>query len=509
MNYILGIDQSTQGTKAILFDDKGVLVARSDLLHEQKISPEGWISHDPMDLYANTIQACRNVIAKAEIDPGDVAAIGISNQRETTILWDENGTPYEDAVVWQCRRAEEISARHDAHAQTIREISGLVLSPYYPAAKMAWLLEHQNLTAAYHPQTPDPNASIRLGTVDAWLIWKLTGGKEFRTDASNASRTQLFDLHTGNWSETLCQLFGIHPSWLPVITDSNACFGYTDLEGLLPSPIPIHAVLGDSHAALYGQGCHEKGQVKVTMGTGSSIMMNIGENYQQSLQGLSTSLAWRIDGKTEYVFEGNINYAGAVITWLIQDLGLIDDARQSEACARAANALDETILVPAFSGLSAPYWDEKARGMICNMSRTTGRNELVKAALESIGFQITDILNAMASDSHLALREVKADGGPTKNRYLMEFLSDMARTSILVSDQEELSAIGAAYLAGISCGLYEKETLFQKQSRNYSRYEQSMSIEKWKQKMDLWYDAIERIQKEKSRRMTERMSASC
>lgn len=502
MNYILGIDQSTQGTKAILFDDKGALVARSDRLHEQKISPEGWISHDPMDLYTNTLLAAQDVLAKSGINPADITAMGISNQRETTILWDEQGNPYEDAIVWQCKRAEEIVARHTAHADTIREVSGLVLSPYYPASKMAWLLEHQNLAHHYHPETPDPQASIRLGTVDAWLIWKLTDGKEFRTDASNASRTQLFDLHTGDWSKELCHLFGIHPDWLPAITDSNACFGYTDLAGLLPHPIPIHAVLGDSHAALYGQGCHEKGQVKVTMGTGSSIMMNIGREYQKSFQGLSTSLAWRIDGRSEYVFEGNINYAGAVITWLIKDLGLIEDARQSEDCARAANPIDETILVPAFSGLSAPYWDEKARGMICNMSRTTGKNELVKAALESIGFQITDILNAMASDSKLALREVKADGGPTKNGFLMQFLSDTAQTSILVSSQEELSAIGAAYLAGISCGLYQKEDLFKTQ--NYTRYDKKMPLEKWKQKMDLWYDAIERIQKEKSQRMTER-----
>lgn len=491
--YILGIDQSTQGTKTILFDEKGNLIARADRRHEQLINEKGYISHNPMDLYWNTLASSGDVIRKAGIDPSQIVGIGISNQRETTLMWDENGNPLDNAVVWQCSRASEVIEQFRQMEEEIRQISGLVLSPYYPAGKMRWLLDNSLPDLGTPPQ-------IHLGTVDSWLVYKLTGGKEFKTDASNASRTQLFDLQTGNWSPRLCEIFGINPDWLPEIVDSNALFGYTDLDGLLPNPIPIHAVMGDSHAALYGQGCHEKGQVKTTMGTGSSIMMNIGDTCTMSKQGLSTSLAWRIDGVTEYAFEGNINYAGAVITWLQDDLGLVRDAKETEELARSANPLDETVFVPAFSGLSAPYWDEKARGMICNMSRTTGRKEIVKAALESIAYQITDILNAMASDSALALREVKVDGGPTKNRYLMEFLSNIAHTNVLVSRQEELSAIGVAYLAGISCGLYRKEDLFA--GRDYQVYAPVMDMTEWKKRMDRWYDAIERIQKEKKERQT-------
>lgn len=493
--YILGIDQSTQGTKAVLFDADGVLIGRADRRHEQLVNEKGHISHNPMDLYWNTLAASTDVIRQTGIDPGEVAAIGISNQRETTICWDENGNPIDNAVVWQCSRSSEVIEQFRPYEDEIRQISGLVLSPYYPAGKMRWLLDHN----PHHQQAKQ----IHLGTVDSWLVYKLTNGASFVTDASNASRTQLFDLQTGGWSPRLCEIFGIEPDWLPTILDSNALFGYTDLGGLLPRPIPIHAVMGDSHAALFGQGCHEKGQVKTTLGTGSSIMMNIGSIPAFSSRGLSTSLAWRIDGLTQYAFEGNINYAGAVITWLQDDLGLVDNAKESEELARQANPCDETILVPAFSGLGAPHWDENARAMICNMSRTTGRKEIVKAGLESIAYQITDVLNAMASDSGLALREVKVDGGPTKNRYLMEFLSDMAHTNVKVSKQEELSAIGAAYLAGIAVGLYRQEDLFA--NRDYQTYYPTMEQDEWKVRMDRWYDAIERIQREKK----ERQAAQC
>ena len=333
-----------------------------------------------------------------------------------------------------------------------------------------------------------PNDKYYFGTIDTWLIYCLTNRQSFKTDASNASRTQLFDIHTGSWSQRLCDLFEISMDSLPEVCDSNACFGYTDFEGLFDDPIPIYGVLGDSHAALFGQGCHEKGQVKTTLGTGSSIMMNIGEEYKKSQNGLATSLAWKIDGKTEYVFEGNINYAGAVITWLINDLKMITNPNESSYCIEQANMSDETILVPAFSGLSAPYWNDDVRAMFYGMSRTTGRNEMVKAAVESIAYQITDILNGMASDSSLAIHQVKADGGPSKNAYLMQFLSDMARTTVSVSKQEELSAIGAAYLAGISVGLYNKKELFS--SREYMDYSYQLPVSEWKLKMNRWYDAI-------------------
>ncbi len=475
--YVISIDQSTQSTKAILFDEQGDIVKRVDKKHNQIISELGYVSHDPMQIYHNTIQAVRELVQKTGIDKKDIVSLGISNQRETTVMWDEKGNPYADAIVWQCARAKDIATRFTEYKEEIFDITGLPLSPFFPACKMRWLLEDVC-----------PQDKYYFGTIDSWLIYCLTNKKSFKTDASNASRTQLFDIHTGSWSKRLCDLFGIPMESLPEVCDSNACFGYTDFDGFLDTPIPILGVLGDSHAALFGQGCHTKGQVKTTLGTGSSIMMNIGKEYKKSTNGLATSLAWRIDDVTEYVFEGNINYAGAVITWLIQDLGLIAEPSDTSSCIDKANQEDETILIPAFSGLSAPYWNDDVRAMFYGMSRTTRKNELVKAAVESIGYQITDVLNSMASDSSLAIEQVKTDGGPSKNAYLMQFLSDMARTRVSVSKQEELSAIGVAYLSGITAGLYSKEELFAK--REYEDYKPNLQTEEWKKKMDRWYNAI-------------------
>ena len=447
--YIVSVDQSTQGTKAILFDEKGNLLKRVDKKHEQLINEAGHVSHNPTEIYHNTVQVVQELVRESGIDKKEVAGLGISNQRETTVMWSKRGVPLANAIVWQCNRAKDIAERFPEYNDKIYDITGIPLSPYFPACKMAWLIENVK-----------PQEEYCLGTIDAWLVYCLTDGKSFKTDASNASRTQLFDIHEGCWSQELCDLFGIPMHALPEVCDSNACYGYTDFEGFFDEPIPIQSVLGDSHAALFGQGCHTKGTVKTTLGTGSSIMMNIGTEYAKSENGLVTSLAWRIDGQMEYVFEGNINYAGAVITWLKDDLGLISNPAETSTIDQIANMDDETVLVPAFSGLGAPYWTNDAKAMFYGMSRKTKRYELVKAAVESIAYQITDILNAMASDSKLSLHQVKTDGGPSKNPYLMQFLCDMARTRVSVSKQEELSAIGTAYMAGIALGLYDKKELF-------------------------------------------------
>ena len=477
MKYILSIDQSTQSTKALLFDEKGDIVCRKDRKHKQIVNELGHVSHDPKEIYQNTILSIQDVIEESSILSSDIVAMGISNQRETTVLFDEKGNPLTDAIVWQCARASEICKRYESHKEEIYDITGLVLSPYFPASKMVWLKENVK-----------PEGNYRFGTIDTWLVYCLTHGQSYKTDASNASRTQLFDIHTGEWSDSLCALFGIEKEHLPEVCDSDSCFGMSDVEGILDHEIPIYAVLGDSHAALFGQCCHQSGQVKVTLGTGSSIMMNIGSQYMKSHNGLTTSLAWKMHGKMEYVFEGNINYAGAIISWIQNDLGLIQSPNETQQAIEQANEEDETILVPAFSGLSAPHWNENVRAIFYNMSRTTKKNELIKASVESIAYQITDILNAMASDSALALSQVKADGGPSKNNYLMQFLSDMARCSVKVSKQEELSAIGVAYMAGIAVGLYQKETLFS--HREYIEYNRKMDINNWKKRMDRWYDAL-------------------
>ena len=454
--YIIGIDQSTQGTKALLVDEDGKLIARADRPHEQKVNDLGWVSHDPREIAANTIAVCREVIAVGGASPAEICGVGISNQRETTVAWNrETGEPICDAIVWQCARAKDICdevALMDGAAQAIREVTGLALSPYYPAAKMAWIL--RNIEGAAELATA---GKLALGTIDSWVVWALTGGAEFRCDYSNASRTQLFDLDNLMWSEQVCALFGVPMGCLPAVTDSDGLFGTTDLDGFLPSPVPIHGVLGDSHAALFGQGCLERGQAKATLGTGSSVMMNVGTSYVHSTCGLSSSLAWRMGGKAVYVLEGNINYAGAVKTWLRDDMELIENPEEVTDLCYSANPSSRVYLVPAFTGLGAPWWESDARGAVFGMDRTCGRAEFVRAADESIGFQIFDVADAMRRDSGLGLAELRVDGGPTRDGYLMQFLCDLLATPLRAAGKDEMSGLGAAWCAGIALGMYDRE----------------------------------------------------
>lgn len=448
--YVIAIDQSTQGTKALLLDKDGKIAAKSYLPHTQLVSDLGWVSHDPEEIYQNTLKTVRQLFSGSGIDPASAVTVGISNQRETSLIWDRTtGKPLQNAVVWQCARASGITQRKDiaAAAESVRQKTGIPLSPYFPAAKIAWLLEN----------TPDiSKENVCAGTVDSWLVYKLTGGKYHKTDYSNASRYQLLNLHTLQWDAQLCRLFGIPRECLPIITESDGYFGETDFEGLLPKPIPIRAVMGDSHAALFGQGCTAKGMTKVTYGTGSSIMMNIGHHYQESKNGLATSLAWNIDGQVSYVLEGNINYTGAVISWLQKDVQLICDPAETQSLAQKANPGDTTYLVPAFSGLGAPYWRSEASAILYGMHRTTGKAEIVKAALESIAYQVTDVLRAMEADAGIPIRQLRCDGGPTENSFLMQFQSDISGTELRIPENQELSAIGAGLLAGIAAEFFPK-----------------------------------------------------
>ena len=482
MRYILGIDQSTQGTKAILVDAAGALIGRADRPHAQIVNEVGWVSHDLDEIWRNTIAVARDVVAACGIDPADIGAVGISNQRETGAMWRADGTPLNLAVVWQCARGKDIAARLQDRAGEIERRTGLRLSPYFTAAKFAWLLENTRFPAGMDP------AEIRLGTIDSWLVYRMTGGRSFRTDCSNASRTQLFNIRDLRWDEEICRWFGIPAASLPEVCDSNADFGATDLEGLLPAPVPIRGVMGDSHAALYGQGCHEPGMVKATYGTGSSIMMNTGRRAVESRNGLVTSLAWGIDGEVSYVMEGNINYSGAVVTWLKDQVRLIDSAAETSALAEQANPQDRTVLIPAFSGLGAPYWNDGVSARLTGMSRTTGRNEIVKAALDSIAFQINAVVTIMSEESSYPLRELRVDGGATRNDYLMQFQSDLCAADIRISGVEELSAIGAAYMAGQAAGLCDRETLFR--GRSFRMVHPRMPAEERSRRLALWNEAV-------------------
>lgn len=486
--YIISIDQSTQGTKALLFNEEGKLIKRADKSHEQIINEKGWVSHNPKEIYCNTIETVKSLIEESNIDKSKIVGVGISNQRETSLAWDRlTGEPIGDAIVWQCARAADICERVEKQgkAEEIRLKTGMNLSPYFPASKIAWILE--NIDGA---REKADRGEICHGTVDSWLVYKLTNGMSYKTDYSNASRTQLFNIFDLKWDKEICELFGISIENLPEVCDSNSNFGETDFEGLLEKPIPIHAVLGDSHGSLYGQGCLKTGMIKSTYGTGSSIMMNIGEKPVLSTHGVVTSLAWSMSGKVNYVLEGNLNYTGATITWLKKDLNLINSSGESEELAKQAIQNDCLYLIPAFSGLGAPYWDSHAKAAIVGMTRTTGKAEIVRAGVECIAYQITDIVKAMSEDAGIKVSELRVDGGPTKNKYLMQFQSDISETTVQVPDSEELSGIGPAYAAGLALGVWGEE-IFSKLNR--TMYEPKMSKEVRNLKYAGWKDAVKTI----------------
>ena len=496
--YILGIDQSTQGTKAMLFNQNGKMLTRSTMSHRQLVNEKGWVSHDLEEIWEQTQKAVRDVVRKAGIDKSQIVTIGISNQRETSAAWErKSGKPVCDAIVWQCSRAAELcekieeknslwawdlSQGNKNFREIVHEKTGLMLSPYFPAAKWAWIFENV-------PQVREKadKGDICLGTVDTYLIYKMTEGKTFATDYSNASRSMLFNIQTLEWDQDLLDVFDIPRQCMAVVMDSDAFYGETTLDGYFDHPVPIHAVMGDSHAALFGQDCRREGLVKATYGTGSSIMMNIGRTPVFSNKGLVTSLAWSVHGEVSYVLENNINYTGAVITWLKDDLTMITDPGETSEISRMANQEDTTYLVPAFSGLGAPHWDSRAKALLTGMTRTTGRNEIVKAAVESIAYQITEAVNLMRDSSGIEIRELRVDGGPTKNTYLMQFQSDLLHLPVCVPSAEELSGIGAAYAAGLGQGIY-REDVFMNLHR--SDYIPDMADDVRQQKMEGWEMAV-------------------
>lgn len=488
--YILGIDQSTQGTKGVILDEDGNIIARYSLQHRQIINEYGWVSHDLNEIAENVLEVCRKVIEKADIHNGRIVSMGIANQRETAAAWNKiTGSPLAEAVVWQCSRAsdlcEQIEEKYHC-SEMIYERTGLKISPYYPAAKYAWLL--QNVQAVREAAAKE---QLAFGTIDSYIVNILTGGKSYKTDYSNASRTQLFHIRELKWDSEICKIFGISEENLPEVIDSDGIYGETDLGGYLDYKIPIRGVMGDSHGALFGHNCRKRGSIKVTYGTGSSVMLNMGEHCIRSKNGLSTSLAWKVNGSVQYVLEGNINYTGAVITWLQDSLHLITNAVETEELALNANPKDTSCLIPAFTGLSAPWWNNNAKARIVGMTRFTGRNEIVRAACDSIAYQITDILNAMKKDTGFEISEICVDGAPTKNRYLMQFQADIGNVSVKRPDREELSVIGVSYLAGIACGLYDEEKIYENIS--YQHYRQSMPEKEREERISRWESAVNNL----------------
>lgn len=446
---IISIDQSTSSTKAFLFDSEGHILAKASLPHKQYYPKEGWVEHDAEEIYANTLKAIRCVVEEGGKE-GDSYSIAITNQRETVVVWNaESGRPLCHAVVWQDLRGEAFCEKLKAEGKSdfVMSRSGLLIDPYFAGSGAKWILD--NIEGA---RAAAQKGLLRMGTIDSWLVWKLTGGKVHATDYTNASRTLLFNIHTLDWDDELLKLFTIPRSMVPEARPSDAGFGETTAEGFFREPVKIAGVIGDSHGALVGQMCFTEGLGKATYGTGSSVMVNIGLKPVPAPQGLVTSVGFAALGKVWYAFEGNIHSTGATLKWMADNLKLIGGPSETEALAASIPDNGGVYLVPAFAGLGAPYWSASARAVICGMTFSSGKAQVVRAGLESIAYQVSDLLGAMTEKAGIELRELRVDGGPTHNKFLMHFQSDLLQAPILRSVVEDASAFGAFIVNGFATG---------------------------------------------------------
>lgn len=448
---LLAIDQGTTSSRAIVFDTEGNIVSVAQEEFPQIYPDDGWVEHDPEAIWSSTLAVSQQAMTVAEGKGGKIAAIGITNQRETTIIWDkETGKPIYNAIVWQDRRTADTcqSMKEQGHEEYINERTGLLLDPYFSATKVAWILD--NVTGAREMATA---GQLAFGTIDSFLIWRLTGGKLHATDVTNASRTNLFNIHTLEWDPDLLRLFNIPDSILPEVKACADDYGVTK-AGLLDRQLPILGVAGDQQAATIGQCCFNRGDIKSTFGTGCFVMLNTGTDPVKSKNKLLTTIAYQINGETHYALEGSVFVAGAAIQWLRDGLGIIKSAAKTEEMARGKDGNDGVYLVPAFTGLGAPHWEPHARGTIFGLSRATGPDELVRATLESVCYQTRDLLHAMNEDG-ISPERIRVDGGMVANDWLMQFLSDILELDINRPHVLETTALGAAYLAGIQSGIYK------------------------------------------------------
>ena len=489
--YIIAIDQSTSATKAILFDEKCHVVNRINIDHKQYYPAPGWVEHDAEEIYANAVAAVRRLMAETAVEEGAEFSLAITNQRETVVVWDaETSKPIAHAVVWQCQRGAEIcrALKEAGHEPTFLKKSGLLIDPYFSASGVKWLLDNTEGARAAAEA-----GRLRMGTMDAWLIWKLTGGAVHATDYTNASRTLLFNIHTLDWDDELLSLFEVPRSMLPEAKPCDAVFGCTTIEGLFPEGIEIAGVLGDSHGALAGQMCFEAGMGKATYGTGSSVMVNIGEEAVAAPEGLVTSVGFAAQGKVFYAFEGNIHCTGATLRWLTDQLQLIGSPAETEALATSVENNGGVYLVPAFAGLGAPWWNSEAKAMICGMTLGTTKAHVVRAALEAIPYQIRDLVGLMTEQAGVTLKELRVDGGPTKNRFLMQFQADMLQATINRSDIEEASAMGAVVMNGLARGVWASLDEVAALRTSDNRIEPTMDAATRKALYDGWIEAVKLV----------------
>jgi len=451
-DYILSLDQGTTSSRAIIFDKKGNIVATAQKEFTQHFPQSGWVEHDANEIWSTQVGVASEVVVKAGLHTGDIAAIGITNQRETTVVWDrDTHLPICPAIVWQDRRTAAYcdKLKKDGHAGMIREKTGLVTDAYFSGTKVKWILD--NVEGA---RDKAQRGELCFGTVDSWLLWKLTNGEVHATDVSNASRTLLFNIHTMQWDTELLSLFGIPENMLPEVRSSSEVYGYTE-NILSAARIPVAGIAGDQQSALFGQMCTEPGMVKNTYGTGCFMLMNTGEKPVVSQNNLLTTVAWKIDGKVQYALEGSVFIGGAVVQWLRDGLRIIQTSKDVEELARKVSDNGGVYLVPAFTGLGAPYWNQHARGTIVGISRGTSDAHIARAAVESIAFQSMDLLQSMEADAGIPIRELRVDGGATVNDQLMQFQSDLLNTRVIRPDVTETTALGAAYLAGLATGFWK------------------------------------------------------
>ncbi len=462
--YILSLDQGTTSSRAIIFDKSGAIIASAQKEFTQFFPQPGWVEHDANEIWSTQIGVAAEAISQASLGIKNIAAIGITNQRETSVVWNKKtGIPLYHAIVWQDRRTAEYCDELKAagHAKIIQQKTGLVIDAYFSATKISWMLNHI-IGARAAAEAGD----LLFGTIDSWLVWKLTNGLVHITDVSNASRTMLFNIHTQQWDDELLQLFNIPYSMLPTVKSSSEVYGYTE-NILTATPVPIAGIAGDQQAALFGQQCTQPGMVKNTYGTGCFMLMNTGTTPVISTHHLLTTIAWKINGITHYALEGSVFIAGAVVQWLRDGLKIIRTAAEVETLAAEVNTTDGVYMVPAFAGLGAPYWNQYARGTIVGITRGTTSAHIARAALESIAYQIMDVLKAMEADSGISIKELRVDGGATANNLLMQFQSNLLQTKVVRPTTVETTALGAAYLAGLAIGYWsstdEIQALWQKE----------------------------------------------
>jgi glycerol kinase len=495
--YLLAIDQGTTGSTALVVAPDTRVLARANREFPQHYPKPAWVEHEPDEIWASVQAAVRDALAQAGVNGRDCAGIGITNQRETTLLWERTrGEPVHRAIVWQDRRTSARCAelKQAGHEALFRARTGLVIDPYFSGTKLEWLLQH-----VPGAQQRAERGELAFGTIDSYLLYRLSGGRVHATDNTNASRTLLFDIHRQVWDDELLALLHVPRALLPEVRSSSECYGHTQGFGPLPDGIPIAGIAGDQHAALFGQTCFEVGDAKCTYGTGAFLLVNTGERPVESKHGLLTTPAWRIGTTTEYALEGSAFIAGAAVQWLRDGLGVIKSADEIEALAAQVESTGDVVFVPALSGLGAPYWDPNARGLLCGISRDTTRAHLARATLEGIAFQVADLAEAMAADMGKALSRLRVDGGASKNELLMRFQGDILGTPVERPSSVETTALGAAYLAGLGVGMFENRAAIAAAHRIDWSYKPTMQLDQRSAHKTRWARAVARARSELGR----------